>query len=103
VDVRSTAVAANPLVRTDDAFGFVSGTTISPIAGLSDALMQISATDIEVNADRTAAAVRDVSGAVLEVPADGPIRRLDTRPDLVAPPSIPRDTSGRCRRTRPDR
>jgi hypothetical protein len=91
------------LVRTDDAFGFVSGTTISPIAGLSDALMQISATDIEVNADRTAAAVRDVSGAVLEVPADGPIRRLDTRPDLVAPPSIPRDTSGRCRRTRPDR
>lgn len=84
VDVRSTAVAANPLVRTDDAFGFVSGTTISPIAGLSDALLQISATDIEVNADRTVAAVRDASGAVLEVPADGPVRRLDPRPDLVA-------------------
>lgn len=85
VDVRSTAVATSPLVRTEDAFGFVSGTTISPIAGLSDAIAQVPATDIEVNADRTVAAVRDTAGAVVSVPADGPTRRLDVRSGLVAP------------------
>ncbi|MBF4561707.1 hypothetical protein ITJ43_06100 [Microbacterium sp. VKM Ac-2870] len=85
VDVRSTAVASNPLVRTATAFGFASGTTISPIGGLSDALMSVDATDIEVNADRTTAAVRDASGAVVAVHADQPLRRLDTRSGLIAP------------------
>lgn len=85
VDVRSTAVATNPLVRTDTAFGFVSGSTISSIAGLSDAVLGVAATDIEVNADRTTAAVRDTTGAVLAVHADAPTRRLDQRAGLVAP------------------
>lgn len=85
VDVRSIAVASNPLVRTDTAFGFASGSTVSPIPGLSDAILDVSATDIEVNADRTTAAVRDASGSVLAVHADAPTQRLDTRAGLVAP------------------
>jgi len=85
VDVRSTVVATNPLALTDTAFGFVSGSTISPIEGLSDALLGATATDIEVNADRSTAAVRDASGVVSAVHAAGSTQRLDTRPGLVAP------------------
>jgi len=85
IDVRSTAVASNAVVLTDAAFGFVSGSTISPIDGLSDALLDVSATEIEVNADRSTAAVRDTAGVVSAVHADDSTQRLDVRPGLVAP------------------
>ncbi|QOC26152.1 hypothetical protein IC744_07345 [Microbacterium hominis] len=110
VDVRSTAVASNPVVRTEAAFGFASGSTVTPIAGLSDAILNIATTDIEVNADRTTAAVRDVSGAVLAVHADAPTQRLDQRAGLIAPsidPSgyiwtVPTDAPSAVRAYAPD-
>lgn len=88
---RPTTVDSRPLVRTADAFGFASGssagsgTSIEPIAGLSEAMLTVNATDIEVNADRTTAAVRDAAGAVLMVGADDAIATLDRRTGLVAP------------------
>lgn len=80
-----TSIDPSPLVLTDDAFGFVSGTDVQEIVGLSDALLESDAVDIEVNAERTTAAVRDANGAVLAVGSDDSRVRLDTRPGLVAP------------------
>jgi len=88
ISVRTTRVDSRPLVRTDDAFGFISGgsgSSIEEIPGLSDALVPIDAVDIEVNADRTAAAVRSADGAVSVVGSDGTVRRVDIRAPLVAP------------------
>ncbi|MEZ5187546.1 MAG: LpqB family beta-propeller domain-containing protein [Microbacterium sp.] len=93
VSVRSTRIDSRPLVRTAEAFGFASGasgSSIEEIPGLSDALLPISALDIEVNADRTEAAVRDTAGAVSMVGSDGAVTRLDTRPALIAPSIDPR-------------
>ena len=69
VTVRQTRIDSRPLVRTADAFGFASGASggsIEELPGLSSALLQVAAADIEVNADRTVAAVRDTTGAVSE-------------------------------------
>lgn len=88
VTVRQTRIDSRPLVRTADAFGFASGASggsIEELPGLSSALLQVAAADIEVNADRTVAAVRDTTGAVSEVGSDGTVTRLDARPGLVAP------------------
>lgn len=85
VTVRRTNVDPRPLVRTEDAFGFLSGSTVEAIVGLSAAVMELEATDIEVDAERTTAAVRDVEGAVLAVGSDGTTAVLDERPGLVAP------------------
>lgn len=85
VTVRRTTVDSRPLVRTDDAFGFLSGNSVEEIYGLSAAIMQVDAVDIEVGADRTTAAVRAADGTVLAVDSDGAITVLDDRKGLVAP------------------
>lgn len=82
---RATVVDSRPLVLTKEAFGFASGDVIDQIQGLSAAVLQTDATDIEVDAERSAAAVRSSSGAVLRVGDDGAILSLDGRPGLVAP------------------
>ncbi|MFT4052227.1 MAG: LpqB family beta-propeller domain-containing protein [Microbacterium sp.] len=86
VDVRSTTVDTRPLVRTSDDFGFLSGSSVEEIAGLSAAILQLDATDIEVDADQTTAAVRTSDGIVLAVSGDGtdPMT-VDDREGLVAP------------------
>lgn len=85
VPVRSTRIYARPLVRTADDFGFLSGSVIERIPGLSDTVPQADPIDVEVSADRTRAAVRDTSGHVVVVGADGELQTLDTRAGLVAP------------------
>lgn len=85
VSVRSTRIYARPLVRTADAFGFLSGSVIERIPGLSDAVPQADPTDVEISADRSRAAVRDTSGHAVVVDADGEITTVDTRAGLVAP------------------
>ncbi len=82
---RSTRVDTRPLVRTAEAFGFLSGTTVEEIDGLSAALVDTDAVHIDVNADRTAAAVLAPEGAVLEVRGDGTELVLDNRSGLLAP------------------
>ncbi len=89
--VRSPRVDARPLVRTAEAFGFLSGTTVEEIDGLSAAIEGVDAAAIEVNADRTAAAVLTTAGTVVEVRADGTVLTVDTRRGLL-PASV--DPSG---------
>ncbi|MBN9225360.1 MAG: hypothetical protein ABS63_01675 [Microbacterium sp. SCN 70-27] len=84
VAVRETRVDSRPLVRTAEAFGFLSGTSVVTIPGLSEALLQIDAQDIEVSVDRTTAAVRNSAGAAMRVTTSG-AAVLDARPGLLAP------------------
>lgn len=89
VDVRETTLDSRPLVRTDDDFGFLSGSSVEEIVGLSQALLQTDAVDIEVNATRSAATVRGADGLVSTVGSDGTTTVLDDRASLIAPSSDP--------------
>lgn len=82
---RSTRVDTRPLVRTADAFGFLSGSAIEAIPGISRTITEMDAAQIDVNADRTAAAVLTAAGAVVEVRSDGTELVVDERPSLLAP------------------
>ena len=109
LSTRETRVDSRPLVRTSTAFGF-AGSSIEQLPGLSDAIMLVPATDIEVDADRTAAAVRDGTGAVWRVTQEGVRARLDARAGLVAPSidpsgyiwSVPQDAPGAVAAWAPD-
>lgn len=85
VAVRSTRVDARPLVRTAEAFGFLSGTAVEEIGGLSVAMDAVDTLQIDMNADRTAAAVLTPAGSVVEVRADGTTLVVDDRVGLLAP------------------
>ncbi len=82
--VRSTAVTAGPLVLNDEGFGFLSGTELTRIPGLSGAVESSSPTAIQVNPDRTVAALRTAGGVVrAEVSGAAPV--VDDRADVLAP------------------
>lgn len=85
VPTRSTRVDARPLVLTEEGFGFLSGTAIEPIPGLSDAIGTAAATAVQVSAGRNAAALLDAGGAVLRAESNETVRLLDTRANLIAP------------------
>ncbi len=85
VAVRQTRIYSRPLVQTGDAFGFLSGASIERIPGLSDAIPPLGATDIEVDADRTTATLRDGTGTVRRVDDSGTVTTVDTRAGLIAP------------------
>lgn len=85
VPVSDTRVDARMVVGTADAFGFLSGEEISPIPGLSDAVLSADPDAVELSADRTQAAVRTVDGDAARVSADGTVTTLDGRTGLVAP------------------
>lgn len=88
VPVRSTRVAAQPLVVTaDERFGFLTGDELEPVPGLSDALAQAAPVeDLQLSPDRAFAAVRFATDAsVGRVDADGDVQVFDERPGLLAP------------------
>jgi len=85
VDVRTIRVDVRPVVLADDAFGFLSGSEIEPLPGLSASVSNLDPVSVQVAADRTAAAVRTATGAVVRVRADGTFEVVDERPGLVDP------------------
>ncbi len=85
VATRSMRVDVRPLVLNADGFGFLSGSSVEPIRGLSDAMPSVDAAAIQVNPDRDTAAVQTTDGAVVRVQADGETSVLDSRSGLVAP------------------
>jgi hypothetical protein len=86
VPTRRTTVTGPPLVRTEAGFGFLSGGDLSPIPGLSGQIVDLDARAIQVDPDRSAAAVRVADGSVLRVTAgESAPSTVDTRPDLVDP------------------
>ncbi|AZC13496.1 LpqB family beta-propeller domain-containing protein [Microbacterium sp. ABRD28] len=87
VAVRSTRVAAQPLVVTADGFGFLTGDELDPVPGLSDALEQAAQVDaLQLSPDRVFAAARFAEdGSTGRVDADGDVQVFDQRPGLTAP------------------
>lgn len=85
VPVRSTRVDARPLVLTEAGFGFLSGDTLEPIPGLSDAVLTVPVAAAQVSASRTIAALLDIDGTVLRAESNETVRVLDSRPGMVAP------------------
>jgi len=86
VPVRVTRVDPPPAVlTTDGTFGTLSGDQVTTIGGLSDAVESLVPESIELEADRSLAAVRTAQGTVASALADGRTFLLDDRPGLVAP------------------
>ncbi|MDF2580130.1 MAG: hypothetical protein K0S49_1709, partial [Microbacterium sp.] len=85
VDVRPIRVDVRPAVLTEDAFGFLSGSEIEPLPGLSDVIPDLDPESIQVGADRSAAAVRTSSGAVVRVRDDATFEVVDERAGLIDP------------------
>jgi hypothetical protein len=86
--VRITRIDPSPAVLTADGrFGVLSGEELETIPSLSDAVQSLAPTHIELEADRSLAAVLTERGAVASALADGGTFLLDDRPGLL-PPSI---------------
>ncbi|MDJ1112960.1 LpqB family beta-propeller domain-containing protein [Microbacterium dauci] len=90
LDVRAATVEEHrvevrPLVLAEGRFGFLSGSELEELPELTAAFSTIEPESIELDADRTTAAVRTTSGAVLRVASDGSVAELDTRAGLTAP------------------
>ncbi len=86
VPVRVTRVDPSPAVLTSvGAFGSLAGDAVEPIDGLSDAVESLEPAAVEVEADRSLAAVRTESGAVASALSDGRTFLLDERAGLITP------------------
>lgn len=100
VDTRSTRVAGVPLVQNAEGFGFLTGETIEPIPGLSQAVGAVDAVAVQVGAERDYATALLADGHVVRLDAEsaGAVV-LDERPALIDPSidpagtvwSVPRD------------
>lgn len=80
-----TRIDARPLIATDKGFGFLGGTELETIPGLSEAVTAASPQAVQVSANHAFAAVQAASGAVLRVQSDRKSTLLDARPGLVDP------------------
>lgn len=85
VEVDSTRVEARPLVLSAGELGFLAGTSIEPLPGLSEQFADLAATAIEVSSDRTSAAVQLSTGETIRVRSDGYWQTLDQRGGLISP------------------
>jgi len=86
VPVRATRVDPSPAVfTTGGMFGALAGDTVEPITGLSDAVESLAPAAIELEADRSLAAVRTQQGTVASALSDGRTFLLDDRAGLIAP------------------
>lgn len=101
VSTASTNVNAAPLVLTADGFGFLSGESLEPLPGLSDAIRALSSPPVAIQVDpsQTVAAARLTDGSVVRVSSER-VGDADARAGLVDPSidrydwiwSVPRDT-----------
>ncbi|TAM67505.1 MAG: hypothetical protein EPN48_12740 [Microbacteriaceae bacterium] len=83
--LQDPVVDANPLVLKGGAFGFLSGSTVTPIANISDKIVALQPSAVTLSALRDTAAVLTAHG-VYEVRASVDTPKLvDARPGLIAP------------------
>lgn len=111
VAVRVTRVDPTPAIMTKaGVFGALSGDQVTPFGPLSDAVESLDPAAVELEADRSIAAVRTNAGAVSSALADGRTYLLDDRPGLVAPSidangaiwSVPRNSPSALRTFTPE-
>lgn len=91
VPMRSTRVAAQPLVLTADGSGFLTGGELEPVPGLSDALAQVDPAPraLQLPPDRSFAAALFADGSVGRIDADGDRQVYDERSGLLPPTTDP--------------
>ncbi|WP_158614276.1 GerMN domain-containing protein [Frondihabitans sp. PhB188] len=77
-------VDARPLVLSKGAFGWASASSVSPVAGLSKAVVALKPTSVELSTDQKTAAVGTADGTFV-VTDQGVSRRVDSRSGLAAP------------------
>lgn len=86
VSVRVTRVDPSPAVLTTaGVFGALAGDAVETLGGLSDAVASLAPASVELEADRSLAAVRTQQGTVASALADGRTFLLDDRSGLIAP------------------
>ena len=90
VAVRSTRVPGAPLVLTEEGFGFLTGSELEPVAGLSETVEEFAPVAVQVVPDPVApdlllAAARLRTGEVLRLRADETFDTLDPRAGLIDP------------------
>lgn len=72
------------LIGTGDSFGFASADGVTPVPGITEAVVESGATAVALGDAGAAAAVLAADGSVLRSDADGAVV-VDTRAGLVAP------------------
>jgi hypothetical protein len=88
--IANPAVESQPLVYRNGAFGFLSGSTVTSVAGISDKVTSLESptgtvTAAALEADRSAAAVLTPSGVyAVRATVAAPVL-IDNRPGLIAP------------------
>lgn len=87
VSTASTGVSGSALVLTGQSFGFLSGDSVDPLPGLSDAVLALPSapTAIQVAPSQTVAAARLTSGTVVRVSSDRPFAEVDARSGMIDP------------------
>jgi hypothetical protein len=78
------SVDPRPLVVSKDQFGFATPTTVSPVGGMSKAVVALKPTAVELSSKQSYAAVGTAAG-VYAVKDDGTVKEVDSRPDLADP------------------
>jgi hypothetical protein len=73
------------VLTTAGVFGALAGDAVEPFGGLSDAVASLTPASVELEADRSLAAVRTQQGTVASALADGRTFLLDDRSGLIAP------------------
>lgn len=105
VPVRGRVDPAPAVMTEAGVFGALSGEAVTPFGELSDAIESVDPASIELEADRSLAAVRTITGTVVSALPDGRTFLLDERPGLVDPSidtagaiwSVPRSSPGELR------
>ncbi|GIT81061.1 hypothetical protein LLS1_27300 [Leifsonia sp. LS1] len=100
------SVDTHAIVSRGDTFGLLSGSTVTPLSGLSDRVVALQPTAVALDAARDEAAVLSAGGAYL-VRRSGDTIRVDARAGLIAPAidntgfvwSVPADAPGALQAT----
>ncbi|WDG18991.1 LpqB family beta-propeller domain-containing protein [Microbacterium sp. Clip185] len=85
IPTRSTLVDSRALVRDADGFGYLLSGELTPLPGLSSALIEAEPTAVQLGVGRTVAAVLLPDGSAAEVTDDGVSRVVDERAGVLAP------------------
>ena len=83
----STRIPAQPFVDAGRQVGLLQsdGSTVEPIAGISEQVARAAPTAMQLSADHAVAALRDAHGDVQRIQAKGQALMLDRRGGLIAP------------------
>ncbi|WP_159501072.1 LpqB family beta-propeller domain-containing protein [Microbacterium sp. 18062] len=107
LSTQDTTIDPRALVLTEEGFGYLVSGDLTPIPGLSDAIVAAEPLAVQLARDRASAAVRLADGSAALVAEDGTTTTLDDRAGLLDPTidafdvvwTVPAGTPGAVRAT----